>query len=243
MPLQLQFRRGTTAQNTAFTGAVGEVSIDTDLKTLRVHDGSTPGGFSVVNASSTQTMSNKTLTLPTISTINNSGTLTLPTGPDTVVGRASTDTLTNKTLTLPTISSINNGGTLTLPTGPDTVVGRATVDTLTNKTLTAPFITGGSFKYTISGQSLAANRTIQLPVITGDDAFVLTTATQTLVNKTLNGAYLNDPTFSGTVNGNVTFQGNIQTAYTAIVGYDIPNKTYVDNKALVSAIGIAAAFA
>jgi hypothetical protein len=206
MPLQLQFRRGTTAQNNAFTGAVGEVSIDTDLKTLRVHDGSTAGGFSSVNVSSIQT-------------------------------------ITNKTLTLPTISSINNGGTLTLPTGPDTVVGRATVDTLTNKTLTAPFITGGSFKYTISGQGLAANRTIQLPVITSDDAFVLTTATQTLVNKTLNGAYLNDPTFSGTVNGNVTFQGNIQTAYTAIVGYDIPNKTYVDNKALVSAIGIAAAFA
>ena len=30
MPTQLQFRRGTTAQNNSFTGVVGELSIDTD---------------------------------------------------------------------------------------------------------------------------------------------------------------------------------------------------------------------
>lgn len=40
----LQLRRGTTAQNDAFTGAEGEVTVDTDKKTLRVHDGATVGG-------------------------------------------------------------------------------------------------------------------------------------------------------------------------------------------------------
>lgn len=46
-----------------------------------------------------------TLSAPVISTITNTGTLTLPTSTDTLVGRATTDTLTNKTLTSPTINS------------------------------------------------------------------------------------------------------------------------------------------
>tara|TARA_B100000073_G_scaffold261395_1_gene221073 strand:+ start:570 stop:1769 length:1200 start_codon:yes stop_codon:yes gene_type:complete len=44
MPTQVQFRRGTTTQNNSFTGAVGEISVDTTLDTIRVHDGSTAGG-------------------------------------------------------------------------------------------------------------------------------------------------------------------------------------------------------
>lgn len=44
MPTVVQFRRGTTTQNNSFTGSVGELSIDTTLNTLRVHDGSTAGG-------------------------------------------------------------------------------------------------------------------------------------------------------------------------------------------------------
>jgi hypothetical protein len=41
---QLQFRRGNTAQTSVFTGAIGEVTVDTDRKTITVHDGSTVGG-------------------------------------------------------------------------------------------------------------------------------------------------------------------------------------------------------
>ena len=44
MPTILQLRRGNTSQTTAFTGASGEVSYDTDKKILVAHDGSTPGG-------------------------------------------------------------------------------------------------------------------------------------------------------------------------------------------------------
>ena len=44
MPTTLQFRRGTAAQNDAYTGASGEITVDTTNKTLRVHDGSTAGG-------------------------------------------------------------------------------------------------------------------------------------------------------------------------------------------------------
>ena len=47
MPTQLQLRRGTTSQNNSFTGAAGELSVDTDLDQLRIHDGSTAGGIKV----------------------------------------------------------------------------------------------------------------------------------------------------------------------------------------------------
>lgn len=50
MATQLQFRRGTTAQNNSFTGAAGEISIDTSSKNLRIHDGSTAGGYEVIPA-------------------------------------------------------------------------------------------------------------------------------------------------------------------------------------------------
>jgi hypothetical protein len=73
MPTQVQFRRGTTTQNNNFTGATGEISIDTTLKVLRVHDGSTAGGSALVGATANQTLTNKTLTSPTINsaTLNN----------------------------------------------------------------------------------------------------------------------------------------------------------------------------
>ena len=45
MAKKLQLRGGTTSDHGSFTGAVREVTVDTDLKTLRVHDGSTAGGI------------------------------------------------------------------------------------------------------------------------------------------------------------------------------------------------------
>lgn len=47
---QLQLRRGTTAQNLLFTGAQGEVIVDTDKNTLVVHNGSTAGGFPLASS-------------------------------------------------------------------------------------------------------------------------------------------------------------------------------------------------
>lgn len=44
MAKQVQFRRGTTTEHNSFTGAAGELTIDTTLNTARVHDGSTAGG-------------------------------------------------------------------------------------------------------------------------------------------------------------------------------------------------------
>lgn len=44
MATQVQFRRGTTSQHSSFTGANGEMTIDTTKKTVVVHDGVTVGG-------------------------------------------------------------------------------------------------------------------------------------------------------------------------------------------------------
>jgi hypothetical protein len=41
---QVRLRRGTTQEHENFVGVQGEVTVDTDKKTLRVHDNNTPGG-------------------------------------------------------------------------------------------------------------------------------------------------------------------------------------------------------
>lgn len=70
MPTVVQFRRGTTAQNNSFTGAAGEITVDTSLGTIRVHNGTT-GGNTLASIDAVQTLSNKTLSTPTVT-----GTLT-----------------------------------------------------------------------------------------------------------------------------------------------------------------------
>ena len=45
MTKQVQRRRGTATQHTSFTGADGEISVNTTNKTIHVHDGVTTGGF------------------------------------------------------------------------------------------------------------------------------------------------------------------------------------------------------
>ena len=45
MSTQIQRRRGTTSEHSTFTGAAGEITIDSTKNTVVVHDGSTQGGF------------------------------------------------------------------------------------------------------------------------------------------------------------------------------------------------------
>lgn len=54
MATQIQFRRGTTAQHGSFTGAVGEVTVDTDKDTMVVHDNSQAGGYAMANLKTAQ---------------------------------------------------------------------------------------------------------------------------------------------------------------------------------------------
>ena len=100
-----------TASDLDFQGdSGGALSIDLDSETLDIAGGTgidTTGSgntltvaidSTVATLAGSQTFTNKTLTTPIISSISNSGTVTLPTDSDTLVGRATTDTLTNKTI-------------------------------------------------------------------------------------------------------------------------------------------------
>ena len=58
MAVTVQFRRGTATQNNAFTGAAGEISVNTTNNSIRVHDGSTQGGHEVMKADATNISGN-----------------------------------------------------------------------------------------------------------------------------------------------------------------------------------------
>lgn len=55
MATQIQLRRGTTSQHSSFTGAAGELTVDTDKDVAVVHDGSTAGGFPLAAIAKAQT--------------------------------------------------------------------------------------------------------------------------------------------------------------------------------------------
>ena len=54
MPTQIQLRRGSTVQTSTFTGAAGEITVDTDKKVVVVHDGSSAGGVPLARGNHTQ---------------------------------------------------------------------------------------------------------------------------------------------------------------------------------------------
>ena len=58
MAKQLKLRRGTTSQHSSFTGAEGEVTVDTTKDTVVVHDGSTAGGIPLAKESAAYTHPN-----------------------------------------------------------------------------------------------------------------------------------------------------------------------------------------
>ena len=112
-----------TASDLDFSGDTGgSQSIDLDSQSLTLTGGTgidTTGSAQamtfaidtavVVDKTTAQTLENKTLTTPIISSISNTGTITLPTATDTLVGKATTDTLTNKTLTSAVLNDTISG--------------------------------------------------------------------------------------------------------------------------------------
>ena len=59
MATQVQFRRGTTAEHQSFKGADGEVTVDTSLKTVVIHDALTNGGFPVLRQDGSNSQLNR----------------------------------------------------------------------------------------------------------------------------------------------------------------------------------------
>ena len=53
MATQVQFRRGTSAETATFTGAIGEVTVDTVKHTCVVHDATQAGGYPLLREDGT----------------------------------------------------------------------------------------------------------------------------------------------------------------------------------------------
>lgn len=63
----LKFKRGTTSQNDGYTGTSGEITIDTEKGTLRIHDGITPGGTELITTYDGRLDDSREWSAPTVS--------------------------------------------------------------------------------------------------------------------------------------------------------------------------------
>ena len=141
-----------TAQDLDFQGdSGGALSIDLDSETLDIAGGTgidTSGSgntltvaidSTVATLTGTQTLTNKSLTAPTLTGSSSSA--------GSILFKEDTDNGTNAVTLIGPASTADV--TVTLPAATDTLVGKATTDTLTNKTLTSAVLNG-----TISGTSI-----------------------------------------------------------------------------------------
>jgi len=72
MSTAVQLRRGTTAEHASFTGAVGEVTVDTTKDTVVVHDGALAGGHPLLKEAA--------IDVSVAGVTSSSGSLKLPVG-------------------------------------------------------------------------------------------------------------------------------------------------------------------
>jgi len=159
----------------------------------------------------TQTLTNKTLTSPTINggTFGGSfgGTITMNgvilAGASPLVFEGATDDAHETTLALvdPTTDR-----TVTLPNATDTLIGKATTDTISNK----------SFDFGGTGNSITGSLSEFNAALQGDSFATIDNA-DTLTNKTLTSPTINGGTFSGAFTGTLNITGTVLNSASPLV--------------------------
>jgi hypothetical protein len=116
MSTQIQFRRGSGSQSDSFTGALGEITVDTSNRTLRVHDGLTLGGTTLAKVTDVDVVFNKanSVVQQAFVTINANGT--------SLIADSNTDTLTINSANGISIFTNASTDTLTINLAPSGVV-------------------------------------------------------------------------------------------------------------------------
>ena len=191
--------------------------------------GNIDGG--VVLDTDTQTLTNKTLTSPTINAGTMSGAFTgtmtmngvVLAGASPLVFEGASDDAHETTLALvdPT-----GDRTLSLPNATDTLIGKATTDTLTNKS----FDLGGSGN-SLTGTLAEFNSALQ------SDSFATLTGTNTLTNKTFTSPTINGGTFSGSFTGTMDVTGTVLSGASPLVFEGASDDAYETTWAFVDPTG------
>ena len=157
MATQIQWRRGNTAQTSTFTGAVAEITVDTDKKTIVVHDGSTSGGIPL--ALETQMTANAAIITSAFGKANSAN----------VLAQAAYDAANTK------VSSTGTTTTLFTVTGNVTVTANTTTSNLSATGATSLAAT------TVTGNlTVTANTTTSNLSATGATSLAATTVTGAL---------------------------------------------------------------
>lgn len=191
----------------------------------------------LVGRTATQTLTNKTLTTPIISSISNTGTITLPTATDTLVGRATTDTLTNKSIaeTQLTFTDITTGNASTSQHGYLLKLGGGSTNFLrADGTWNAP--TGGkaikiadstprtadfsttSTSYIESPLSGSITTTVTSTILawTSDIAYPSTSNTQLFMRQTIDGTVGHEMVTQETTANQISAMFNLHGAKTGV---------------------------
>lgn len=159
-----------------------------------------------ITLASTSRLTNKELINPIISTISNSGTLTLPTSTDTLVGRTTTDDLSNKNLISPTMTTPTLGVATATSINKVTITAPASSATLTIAN-TGSLITSGAYSITLTATNTT---TVTLPTtgtlatLAGSETLSSKTLTNPIISSISNTGTLTLPTSTDTLVGKAT---------------------------------------